>query len=130
MRISDWSSDVCSSDLFQMMATMLKEQSGLMITPEKAYLVENRLQPVARRWGFANLDQLVGALRTRPDGKLRKAVDDAMPTNEAPFYRDIQPFDLMRDGVLPPLLTARAPPKRVRLWSAAQIGRASRGHRG
>src|SRR3546814_20002483 len=29
---------------FQMMATMLKEQSGLMITPEKAYLVENRLQ--------------------------------------------------------------------------------------
>src|SRR3546814_12745840 len=99
MRISDWSSDVCSSDLFQMMATMLKEQSGLMITPEKAYLVENRLQPVARRWGFANLDQLVGALRTRPDGKLRKDVVDAMTTNESLFFRDIKPFDLMRDVV-------------------------------
>ncbi|HEY9566653.1 MAG TPA: protein-glutamate O-methyltransferase [Thalassobaculum sp.] len=104
---------------FQMMATMLKEQSGLMITPEKAYLVENRLQPVARRWGFANLDQLVGALRTRPDGKLRKDVVDAMTTNESLFFRDIKPFDLMRDVVLPPLLTARASTKRIRIWSAA-----------
>src|SRR3546814_20790572 len=101
---------------FQMMATMLKEQSGLMIPPEKAYLVENRLQPVARRWGFANLDQLVGALRTRPDGKLRKDVVDAMTTNESLFFRDIKPFDLMRDVVLPPLLTARASTQRIRTW--------------
>ena len=47
---------------FQMMATMLKEQSGLVITPEKAYLVENRLQPVARKWGFGNLDQLANSI--------------------------------------------------------------------
>lgn len=104
---------------FQMMATMLKEQSGLVITPEKAYLVENRLQPVARKWGFGNLDQLVGALRTRPDGKLRKDVVDAMTTNESLFFRDLKPFDLMRDVVLPPLLTARASTKRIRIWSAA-----------
>lgn len=104
---------------FQMMAAMLREQSGLVITPEKAYLVENRLQPVARKWGFGNLDQLVGALRTRPDGKLRKDVVDAMTTNESLFFRDIKPFDLMRDVVLPPLLTARASTKRIRIWSAA-----------
>jgi len=104
---------------FQMMATMLREQSGLVITPEKAYLVENRLQPVARKWGFGNLDQLVGALRTRPDGKLRKDVVDAMTTNESLFFRDIKPFDLMREVVLPPLLAARASTKRIRIWSAA-----------
>lgn len=104
---------------FQMMATMLKEQSGLVITPEKAYLVENRLQPVARKWGFGNLDQLVGALRTRPDGKLRKDVVDAMTTNESLFFRDIRPYDLMRDVVLPQLMTARASAKRIRIWSAA-----------
>lgn len=104
---------------FQMMATMLKEESGLVITPEKAYLVENRLQPVARKWGFGNLDQLVGALRTRPDGKLRKDVVDAMTTNESLFFRDIKPFDLMRDVVLPQIMTARASSKRIRIWSAA-----------
>jgi len=104
---------------FQMIATMLREQSGLVITPEKAYLVENRLQPVARKWGFGNLDQLIGALRTRPDGKLRKDVVDAMTTNESLFFRDIRPFDLMRDVVLPQLMTARASAKRIRIWSAA-----------
>jgi chemotaxis protein methyltransferase CheR len=107
-----------SSD-FQMIATLLKEQSGLVITPEKAYLVENRLQPVARKWGFGNLDQLLGALRTRPDGKLRKDVVDAMTTNESLFFRDLKPFDLMREVVLPPLLTARASTRRIRIWSAA-----------
>src|SRR3546814_6722911 len=35
------------------------------------------------------------------------------------FFRDIKPFDLMRDVVLPPLLTARASTKRIRIWSAA-----------
>ena len=98
---------------FQMIAAMLKEQSGLVITPEKAYLVENRLQPVARKWGFGNLDQLVGALRTRPDGKLRKDVVDAMTTNESLFFRDMKPFDLMRDVVLPQLMAARASVKRI-----------------
>ncbi|MEQ8397730.1 protein-glutamate O-methyltransferase [Thalassobaculum sp.] len=104
---------------FQMIATMLREQSGLVITPEKAYLVENRLQPVARKWGYASLDQLVGAMRTKSDGKLRKDVVDAMTTNESLFFRDLKPFDLMRDVVLPPLLTARASTKRIRIWSAA-----------
>src|SRR3546814_15504656 len=60
------------------------------------------------------------------------------------FFRDIKPFDLMRDVVLPPLLTARASTKRIRIWSAAcssgqepyslamlfsEIGRASRRER-
>src|SRR3546814_16597167 len=43
-----------NASVFQMMATMPKDNTGLLITPEQAYHVYTRQHSVARRWGFAN----------------------------------------------------------------------------
>ncbi len=104
---------------FDVIAKILKDQSGLIVTTEKAYLLENRLQPVARKWGLASLDALAGALRTKSDQRLVKDVVDAMTTNESLFFRDMKPFDQLRDVLLPQLMEARASSKRIRIWSAA-----------
>ena len=101
------------------LAKLLKEQSGLVITPEKAYLLENRLAPVARKWGLETIDALVAAMRTRADHKMIKDVVDAMTTNESLFFRDMKPFDNLRDLLLPELMKARAASRRIRIWSAA-----------
>ena len=37
---------------FAFLADLLKRRSGLALTPDKAALVESRLLPVARRFGF------------------------------------------------------------------------------
>jgi chemotaxis protein methyltransferase CheR len=103
----------------ELLAKLLKEQSGLVVTPEKAYLLENRLQPVARKWGLDSIDALVGAMRARADHKMIKDVVDAMTTNESLFFRDMKPFDNLRDILLPELMKARAASKRIRIWSAA-----------
>lgn len=104
---------------FEHLARTLKDQSGLVVTPEKAYLLENRLQPVARKWGMETLDDLVVAVRTRADRKMIKDVVDAMTTNESLFFRDMKPFDNLRDIILPELMKARAASKKIRIWSAA-----------
>ncbi|MEQ8584896.1 MAG: protein-glutamate O-methyltransferase [Thalassobaculaceae bacterium] len=104
---------------FEHLARTLKDQSGLVVTPEKAYLLENRLQPVARKWGMQTLDDLVAAVRTRADRKMIKDVVDAMTTNESLFFRDMKPFDNLRDVLLPDLMKARASSKKIRIWSAA-----------
>ncbi|WPZ37082.1 protein-glutamate O-methyltransferase [Thalassobaculum sp. OXR-137] len=101
------------------LAKLLKEQSGLVVTAEKAYLLENRLQPVARKWGMDSIDALVGAMRARADHKMIKDVVDAMTTNESLFFRDMKPFDNLRDILLPELMKTRAASKRIRIWSAA-----------
>ena len=91
-----------------------------MLAPEKLYLVESRLMPIARKRGAENLDALVADLRQSPEsGPLVKEVTDAMTTNESFFFRDIKPFDQFQKLVLPYLLQARAQTKRVRIWSAA-----------
>ncbi len=104
---------------FDLICRILKERSGLLLAKDKAYLLESRLLPVARKWKFANFEELSKAIRTKPDEALLRDVTEAMTTNESFFFRDIKPFDQFRDIVLPHLLKARAQTKSFRIWSAA-----------
>ncbi|MEA2928136.1 MAG: chemotaxis protein methyltransferase CheR [Hyphomicrobiales bacterium] len=97
---------------------MLKERSGLVLSPDKHYLVESRLIPVARRAGLGGLCELIGKLR-RADEKLAVEVVEAMTTNESFFFRDKVPFEHFRDTMMPALLAARAAQRRIRIWCAA-----------
>jgi len=104
---------------FDMFATLLKQRSGLVLTKDKAYLLESRLMPVARKWSMKGLDELAGAVRTRRDETLLRDITEAMTTNESSFFRDQKPFDLFRQVVLPRLLETRAAKRSIRIWSAA-----------
>jgi chemotaxis protein methyltransferase CheR len=104
---------------FDLICRILKERSGLLLAKDKAYLLESRLLPVARKWKFANFEELAKVIRTRPDEALLRDVTEAMTTNESFFFRDVKPFDQFRDIVLPHLLSARSQTKSFRIWSAA-----------
>ena len=108
-----------NSDDFNILSVLLKERSGLVLTPDKAYLLESRLLPVARKWSKKSLSELAVALRGRADPALVKDVVEAMTTNESFFFRDIKPFDQFKGFVLPALLKARAASRSIRIWSAA-----------
>jgi chemotaxis protein methyltransferase CheR len=103
---------------FDYLCTLLKDRSGLVLTKDKAYLLENRLMPVARKRSIAGLEGLVNALKGG-DQILAAEVVDAMTTNESFFFRDTKPFDQFKNLVLPKLLAARADRKALRIWSAA-----------
>lgn len=107
-----------SSD-FEFLSSLLYKQSGLVLTPDKGYLLETRLQPVARSHGLTSIEQIVSTLKTRRDEKLVNAITDAMTTNESLFFRDRTPFDQFKTVVLPSLLESRAAKKSIRIWSAA-----------
>jgi chemotaxis protein methyltransferase CheR len=104
---------------FEYIAQLLYQRSGLVITQEKAYLLESRLNPVARKWDLDGIDALIGALRSKKDERLMVDVTEAMTTNESFFFRDNRPFEQFKDIVLPHLLEARAARKQIRIWSAA-----------
>ncbi|WP_339850754.1 protein-glutamate O-methyltransferase CheR [uncultured Nisaea sp.] len=107
-----------SSD-FEFLSSLLYKQSGLVLTPDKGYLLETRLQPVARSHGLSSIEQIVSTLRSRRDEKLVNSITDAMTTNESLFFRDRTPFDQFKTVVLPSLLQSRAAKKSIRIWSAA-----------
>ncbi len=104
---------------FEYIAQLLYQRSGLVITQEKAYLLESRLNPVARKWDLDGFEALISAMRAKQDEGMIVDVTEAMTTNESFFFRDNRPFDQFKDMVLPHLLEARKTTKKLRIWSAA-----------
>ncbi len=85
---------------YEYLRKLLRERSGLVLAPEKQYLIESRLMPVARRAGCASISELVRRLR-EPDAEPLKAnITETMTINESFFFRDKIPFDRFRDTVL------------------------------
>ncbi len=104
---------------FELLSNLLKQRSGLVVTSDKAYLLESRLMPVARKHGLKGLDELIASIRESNEGQLVVDVTEAMTTNESFFFRDTKPFELFREQVLPPLLESRADKKSFRIFCAA-----------
>ena len=104
---------------FDLLASILKQRSGLVLTREKVYLLESRLVPLARKRGLASLEALVAQIRGGRDEALLRDVTEAMTTNESFFFRDNKPFEIFQAETLPMLLRTRAQRKSIRIWSAA-----------
>ena len=104
---------------FDLISTLVKDRSGLVLTKDKLYLLESRLVPLARKRGMSGLGDLVAVLRNGRDERLVSDVTEAMTTNESSFFRDIKPYEHLRQMVLPRLMQSRASRRQIRIWSAA-----------
>ncbi len=104
---------------FDIVARTVKARSGLVLTPDKLYMLETRLGPLLRREGIATLDALAARMARGPaEAALIGAVTEALTTNETSFFRDGTPFEHLRRA-LPVLAAARPPGAAIRIWSAA-----------
>ncbi len=104
---------------FVYFSRFLKENSEIVLTPEKEYLVEARLAPIQKKLGLSSLAELMNKLRFEPFGALHNEVIEAMTTNETYFFRDVKPFEALRNEVLPDLIGARSSKRSLTIWSAA-----------
>jgi chemotaxis protein methyltransferase CheR len=103
---------------YEFLRKLLRERSGLDLSPDKQYLVESRLIPLARRVGLSGITELVAKIKGGSE-TLTAEVVEAMTTNETFFFRDKIPFDHLRQTVLPELVQARANRRSLRIWCAA-----------
>src|SRR5262245_7481742 len=104
---------------FDLFATLVKQRSGLVLTREKAYLLESRLLPVVRKYNLKTLEDMAQQVRAKREEGMLNAITEAMTTNETFFFRDQKPFNQFHKQLLPQLLISRANRKHIRIWSAA-----------
>jgi chemotaxis protein methyltransferase CheR len=104
---------------YEFLRKLLKERSGLDLSPDKQYLVESRLVPLARKASLAGITELVLKMKAGGAEPLIAEVVEAMTTNETFFFRDKTPFDHLKDTMLPAVLQARAARRTLRIWCAA-----------
>jgi chemotaxis protein methyltransferase CheR len=90
-----------------------------VLDSSRDYLFDTRLSKLLRNEGLNSLDELVWRLRGHRDPSLEQAIAEAMTINETSFFRDVRPFDLLRNELLPQIIEARRRMRTLRFWSAA-----------
>ncbi len=108
-----------SPEDFRFVSAFVRDAAAIVLESGKEYLVETRLGPVAERSGLDGIPSLVRELRRDRHGALARAVVDAMTTNETSFFRDVGPYQHLRQSVIPALIDARRADKRLSIWCAA-----------
>ena len=104
---------------FEYVRDLVRQRSAMVLGDDKAYLVEYRLQSLARQEGFASMHALLELLGKQSHGILLQKVIEAITINETSFFRDRLPFDALKATLLPSLLSRRSEHRRLNIWSAA-----------
>ena len=104
---------------FSYIRKLVYDNSAIVLEAGKEYLVDSRINPLARAKGFSSISEFVKKLQQTPYGPLHYDVVEAMTTNETSFFRDVHPFDAMKAHVLPEMARKMAPRQRLNIWSAA-----------
>lgn len=106
------------ADGFAFVQDLVRNESAIVLGEGKEYLVESRLQPLARSAGHADVSSYVTHVSQRRNPRDLAAVVEALTTNETSWFRDGDPFQTLRTTVFPTLAASR-PDRTLRIWSAA-----------
>lgn len=107
--------DAITTQDYQAFRTFLEDASGIVLGENKQYLVTSRLTKLMAENKLDCFGSLMKRIDT--DGTLRNRILDAMTTNETSWFRDIFPFDVLKEKLLPEI--AKKQPQYVKIWSAA-----------
>jgi len=110
---------------FREVQALVRSLCGLVLSDDKTYLVQTRLESVVRTHGFSTFSQYLDRLQEADARQLRDELVESLTTGETSFNRDGHPFDELRRRILPELgdmirrrRVAGFPIPIARLWSA------------
>ncbi len=105
---------------FDQFRQFLEQACGISLGDNKQYLVTNRLRRLMDENKITRFTDLVHLLKSGSHRKLKDDVIDAMTTNETFWFRDVYPYDHLKNTLFPQLMTsANKMLGPVRIWSAA-----------
>ena len=104
---------------FEYICKLVRERSAIVLEPGKEYLVESRIMPLVHREKLGSMEELIQKLRRESSNCLHDKVVEAMTTNETSFFRDIHPFETLKQEILPNLLKNRENIKELNIWCGA-----------
>jgi len=119
LRILPGASEGISPENYAFLEQYIQRESGILLGPDKLYLIKSRLQPLMDQERLTSLNQLCERLQKTPSESLRRRVVESMTTHETLFFRDPAVFDMLRTELIPEVAKAQSGARTLRIWSAA-----------
>jgi chemotaxis protein methyltransferase CheR len=110
---------------FKLWSGFIYEMTGINLTENKSYLIENRLQDMLEENNCASFQELCDLCRRPPRSDLRDTVINRISTQETSFFRDPHVYSALGSMLLEDIVPAKRKEAglnqhpRLRLWSAA-----------
>jgi chemotaxis protein methyltransferase CheR len=106
---------------FKLLRDYIEEQSGICLNKDKAYLLENRLGSLIESYDCKDFSEFYYIVKNGQHKDLKDKLLDAMTTNETLWFRDIHPYAILREKILPSFAQAirGGIKQKIRIWSAA-----------
>ena len=97
---------------------LILDHSSETADPLRDELLVTTLIPASAAKAAAELEGLVSLLRMDARAQLQRTVVEATSINETGFFRDLKPFEMIRDKIIPELIRQHAGTRRLRVWCA------------
>jgi len=95
--------------------------SGISIDASKAYLLETRFGKLLEEEGCQSYGEFYRKAKSDTHRTLERKIIDAITTNETLFFRDTNPFELLRHKIMPEIIDNRSGRgiTNLKIWSSA-----------
>lgn len=97
---------------------LLHRRAAILLDSEKDYFIQMRLAQLAGDSGAPSIGALIEKAR-RGEGGADIKIVEALATHETFFFRDIHPFECLRQEVIPQVIAARQAARKLTIWCAA-----------
>jgi chemotaxis protein methyltransferase CheR len=110
---------VLQDSTFKLISDFVYEKTGIYLSPNKKYLVENRLLKVIDDLKLKGYEEFYYLVKYSRGGKAMDMLLDAITTHETYFFREQQPLDVFIDKIVPSILESKRLALDIKIWSAA-----------
>jgi chemotaxis protein methyltransferase CheR len=106
---------------FLLLRDYIEENCGICLNKDKAYLLENRLLHFIEEYKCSDFSEFYYIVKTSSHKGLKEKLLDAMTTNETLWFRDLHPYAILKEKILPSFAQAVKAGRqdKIKIWSAA-----------
>lgn len=106
---------------FRLIRDYIEKHCGIRVGDEKVYLIQTRLTTLMAENGCNDFTEFYNKALADKTNAIRDRIIDAMTTNETYWFRDVEPYAIFKDVLLPKFAKEIALGKRpaIKIWSAA-----------
>lgn len=113
--------ELTTEDEYKLISDYIADLSGIVIPPEKYYLIETRLSKIMLDYGVDTFDEFYKKAILSGDPNIAQRVINAITVNETLWFRDAVLWKFFERDVLPGLIEKliSGEKSKIRIWSAA-----------
>lgn len=106
---------------FILLREYIQQECGIVVGDEKVYLIESRLARLVVETGCSSFKEFYLKAKSDVTKKLRDKIVDAMTTNETLWFRDMKPWTIIKDVLIPKFFDdlKNGRKQKITIWSAA-----------